>query len=91
MSTLFYLVFSESFKKLIKDLKKKDQALYNRLEEKMINVGNNPFCGKILRNVLKNHRRIHIGSFVLIYGIFEKEKEVRFLDFDHHDKIYKKY
>lgn len=91
MVTLFNLVFSKGFQKLIKNLKKNDQVLYDRLEEKMIDVGNNPFCGKPLKNVLKNHRRIHIRSFVLVYRIDEEEKEIRFLDFDHHDKIYKKY
>ncbi|MDP2767889.1 MAG: type II toxin-antitoxin system RelE/ParE family toxin [Candidatus Methanoperedens sp.] len=89
MATSFNLILPESFKKIIKKLEKKDRELYARLEEKMIDVGNNPYIGKPLRNVLKNRWRIHFGSFVLIYRINEEEKEVRFLDFDHHDKIYK--
>ncbi len=49
----------------------------------------NPYLGKPLRNVLKNKRRVHIGPFVLIYEINEKEKEIVLLKFEHHDKVYK--
>jgi addiction module RelE/StbE family toxin len=40
---------------------------------------------------MKGARRVHISkSFVLVYEIDEKSKVVRLLDYDHHDKIYKK-
>lgn len=74
----------------LKKLKNKDKPLYSRLQRKIIGIIDNPLLGKPLRNVLKNRRRIHIGSFVLIYEIFETQKEIRFLDFEHHNKAYKK-
>jgi len=48
-----------------------------------------PALGKPLRNVLRNYRRLHVDSYVLLYEI--KQQEIRLLDFDHHDNIYKKY
>ncbi len=48
-----------------------------------------PNIGKPLRYALKHYRRLHMGSFVLVYEFFKGE--LQFIDFDHHDKIYKKY
>ncbi len=63
-------------------------VVYALVENQIIKIITNPFCGKPLRNVLKNIRRVRIDSYVLLYEI--NQNEVRFLDFDHHDKIYKK-
>jgi len=81
--------FSSHFAKIVKQLAKKDKNSSDRLLEHCIKISVNPLLGKPLRNVLKNCRRIHIDSHVLLYEI--SKDEVRFLDFDHHDKIYKKY
>ncbi|MCH8157188.1 MAG: type II toxin-antitoxin system RelE/ParE family toxin, partial [Nitrospinae bacterium] len=43
---------------------------------------------KPLRNVLKNRRRTHIGSHVLIFEIREEEKTVLFHSLKHHDDAY---
>jgi len=40
---------------------------------------------------MKGARRVHVGkSFVLTYETLEKDKSVRLLDYDHHERIYKK-
>lgn len=85
---VFKPYFSENFNKILKRVKKKDKEIFQRISENIFKIINNPLCGKPLRNVLKNYRRIHIGHFVLIYEI--ANTEIRFLDFDHHDKVYKK-
>lgn len=90
MAKSFDLVFSDEFRKIVKNLRKKDSVLYDRLKKKMVETADNPYLGKPLRNILKNRWRIHIDSFVLVYRIYEAKNEIRFLDFDHHDKIYKK-
>ena len=84
----FRVIFSEHFTKIVFKISKKDKLTVRKIETEIVKIGQNPLIGKPLRNVLKNYRRIHIDSFVLIYEI--KENEVRILDFDHHDKIYKK-
>ena len=47
-----------------------------------------PEIGKPPRYALKSRRRVHVGSFVLICEFHDEE--LRFLDVDHHDRIYKK-
>jgi len=40
---------------------------------------------------MKGTRRVHVAkSFVLVYEIDENNKIIRLLDYDHHDKIYRK-
>ena len=85
---IFSPYFSDNFNKILKRIKKKDKEIFQRISESIFKIVNNPLCGKPLRNVLRNYRRVHIGHFVLIYEIINSE--IRFLDFDHHDKIYKK-
>ncbi|MBI4154874.1 hypothetical protein HY498_02195 [Candidatus Woesearchaeota archaeon] len=43
-----------------------------------------------LRYSLKDEKRVHIGHFVLTFKFFKEENKIEFLDFDHHDNIYKR-
>ncbi|MBU0698605.1 MAG: type II toxin-antitoxin system mRNA interferase toxin, RelE/StbE family [Pseudomonadota bacterium] len=84
--------YSRDFtKEFEKDLKKIrfDFELQKRLKNKIEEVLKNPHHYKPLRHVLKGMRRIHIGSFVLIFEIIENEKAVAFHRFKHHDEAYK--
>ncbi len=85
----YALVIPPEFERILKSLKKRKPELYERLYERIPVLLREPQLGKPLRNVLRNYRRIHIDSFVLLYEI--KGFDVRLLDFDHHDRIYKKY
>ncbi|MFA6273992.1 MAG: type II toxin-antitoxin system mRNA interferase toxin, RelE/StbE family [Candidatus Paceibacterota bacterium] len=80
--------FSLEFQKILKKLSKKDKIAVKQIEDQVLKIISNPTVGKPLRNVLKNYRRVHIGSFVLIYKI--TETEIVFMDYEHHDKVYKK-
>lgn len=85
----YILKTSPLFERISKTLKKKKPSLLALLEKQITKVLREPLLGKPLRNVLKNYRRIHLGSFVLVYKI--EGNEIHLIDFDHHDKIYKKY
>jgi len=85
----FTLVVPENFEQILKKLKKKDRVMFQKLLGQVKKILNRPTAGKPLRNVLRNYRRVHIDPFVLVYEIHGSE--VRLLDFDHHDKIYKKF
>jgi len=37
----------------------------------------------------KNLWRVRIGSFVLVYTIDKKNETIIFLEFEHHDKVYR--
>lgn len=82
-------VFSIEFKKILEKFAKKDRPGLKKIEDQIYKIISNPLVGKPLRNIMKNYRRVHIGSFVLVYKI--ENEEITFADYDHHDRIYKKY
>lgn len=82
-------VFSLELKKILQKIAKKDRSKLKQIEDQVYKIISNPLIGKPLRNIMKNYRRVHIGAFVLIYKI--ENEEITFVDFNHHDKIYKKY
>ena len=57
--------------------------------KKISGIVDNPQHYKPLRTALKGKRRAHVGSFVIIFAIDEENKEVVFLEFDHHDRVYR--
>jgi len=75
--------------KKLRKIAKKDPVIYEVIMKKILQVADNPYIGKPLHGQLKGKRRVHIGHFVLIYGIDEKERRVIFLDFTHHYEAYK--
>ncbi len=78
--------FSEEFERSFQKLKKKDKSLFEQIQKKLIELVETPEHFKPLRNVLAGYRRIHFGSFVLIYQI---EGEIMIIiSLDHHDKSY---
>lgn len=75
------------FRKLAKRDKKQLEAINNKIAQILAN----PYHFKPLRGDMHGSRRAHIeSSFVLIYEIDEQKNKVRILDYDHHDKVYKK-
>lgn len=88
-SVRYTLDLTYRYEDSLKRVKRNKPDLLLPLEAGVAKTLRDPTLGKPLRNELRNNRRIHIaGSFVLLYEIIGTE--VRLLDFDHHDKIYKK-
>lgn len=82
----YILEFSHQFEKSIKKLKKKDKALFIQIQKKLIEIVQNPEHFKSLGNIFAGYRRIHFGSFVLIYKM--DGDCIRIISLDHHDKAY---
>ena len=82
------IVFSRDFERALHS-HSNDRNLVRRIESQIEKLMREPTLGKPLRYSLKNRRRVHIGSFVVVYEFYDGE--LRFLDLDHHDKIYKKW
>lgn len=80
-------IFSLELKKILEKIAKKDKTKLKQIEDQIYKIISNPLIGKPLRNVMKSYRRVHTGAFVLIYKI--ENDEITFVDFNHHDKIYK--
>ncbi|MDP3052758.1 MAG: type II toxin-antitoxin system RelE/ParE family toxin [bacterium] len=82
------IIYSREVEDALKKLKKRNKDIFDRVEKQIIKILREPNIGKPLRYTLRNRRRVHVGSFVLIYEFHQGE--LRFIDFDHHDLIYKK-
>lgn len=85
----YRLALAPQFEAILKYLKRKKPGLLRDLDRAIAKVFREPMFGKPLRHSMRNYRRVHIGSFVLVYEVYAYE--IRLLDFDHHDRIYKKY
>ena len=82
--------FDESVRRILGECKKRDRAVFDRLQKQIDKILRAPELGKPLRYHLKHCRRLHVGPFVLVYEINMQKRTVHFLEFDHHDKVYKK-
>lgn len=83
---VYQIEFSAQFEKSMKKLKKKDNVLFEQIQKKLIDLVQNPDHYKPLKNIFAGYRRIHFGSFVLIYKI--EGDIVRIISLDHHDQSY---
>lgn len=87
--------FSEKLKGIIESLRRKDPVRADILYKKVKQIVNSDEETiehfKNLRYDLKDQKRVHIDkSFVLTFKYDKAKKFILFLDFDHHDNIYKK-
>ena len=76
----------------LKKLSKKDMQLYERVLnkiEEIINSGNVEHY-KNLRYNMSDRKSVHVGHFVLVFKFIKEEDKIKFVDFDHHDNIYKR-
>lgn len=81
--------FSEVLKEKLKRIQKKNRVLFDVTINKIKEIEKTPDHYKQLRYNLKGIRRVHLlKSFVLVFTIIERENKIKFLDLDHHDKIY---
>ncbi len=82
---------SKNLDRILVKLQKKDKTLYENLLNKIDEVINSPDIGhyKNLRYDLKECKRVHVGSFVLVFKYDKQNDFVYFDDFDHHDNIYR--
>ncbi|MCX6748844.1 MAG: type II toxin-antitoxin system RelE/ParE family toxin [Candidatus Pacearchaeota archaeon] len=82
---------SKNFDRILDKLQSKDKQLYENLLNKMNEVLNNPNIEhyKNLKYEMKDFKRVHVGSFVLVFRYEKSSNLILFIDFDHHDNIYK--
>ena len=85
---MYSLEIEEEVYRPFKELGKKDKKQLEAVNKKINQILANPLQFKPLRHPLECLRRVHIGSFVLIYEVREKPKTVRILKCKHHDEAY---
>jgi YafQ family addiction module toxin component len=85
---LYSLEIEEDVFKTFRKLAKKDKKQLEAINKKIEQILTDPFQFKPLKQPLEGLRRVHIGSFVLIYEVLENSKTVRVLKYKHHDEAY---
>lgn len=88
-------IFSPELKAKLAKLLKRDRARYDMLMKKVEQIASSDEFTiqhyKNLRHDMSEEKRAHIDrSFVLTFAFNRQTKTVEFLDFDHHDKIYRR-
>lgn len=86
--------FSDLLKTKLRKLGRKDKRRYEILMKKIEQIANSDeFAIEHYKNLgswSSDKKRVHIDkSFVLTFKHDKKMKFILFLDFDHHDRIYK--
>jgi mRNA-degrading endonuclease RelE of RelBE toxin-antitoxin system len=81
-----------NLQKILNKLSKKDKPLFEQALKKIEEIIHSFDVEhyKNLRYDMKDSKRAQIGHFVLVFSLDKKASLISFLDFDHHDNIYKK-
>lgn len=87
---MFEIINSPKIDLIFKKLSKKNPKQLEKITKKLEEIVKNPHRFKPLSNIMKGLRRVHFGSYVLVFSIDEKNKTVILEDYDHHDEIYRK-
>ncbi len=85
---MYSLELEEEVYKTFKKIGKKDKTQLEAITKKIQQVLLDPLQFKPLKHPLGGLRRVHIGSFVLIYEVIENPKTVRVIKYKHHDEAY---
>ena len=85
----------DNLKRIIEKIQKRDPQRIEILYKKIKQIINSDEFTiehfKNLKHDFSDRKRVHIDkSFVLTFKYFKDKKFILFLDFDHHDNIYKK-
>ena len=86
---MYSLEVVEKVDRIFKKLRKKDLSQFEALCGKISDILENPQQFKPLKGPMQHMRRVHIGSFVLVYDINEVRKVVTIRRYEHHDNVYK--
>ena len=84
---------SKNLERIFPKLCKKDKGAYEQILNKIKEIINceNPEHYKNLRNPLQLFKSVHIKkSFVLVFSYDKQNDFLYFIDYDHHDNIYRK-
>ncbi len=92
---MFDFNLTDELKLVIEKLAKKDKKRAEIINKKIRQIINSDNVSiqhyKNLKYELKEFKGVHIdSSFVLVFKVDIQKNFILFVDFDHHDKIYKK-
>jgi YafQ family addiction module toxin component len=85
---LYSLQIEEEVSKTFRKLLKKDKPQLEAINKKIGQILSDPYQFKPLRHPMEGLRRVHIGSYVLIYKLIESPPTVQVIKYTHHDQAY---
>jgi YafQ family addiction module toxin component len=89
MPNAYSLEVVQSVDKIFKRLQRKDAVQFEAISKKVNEILEDPHQFKPLRTPMQHMRRVHVGSFVLIYDVDEARRVVTVRRYEHHDTVYK--
>ena len=86
---MYTLEAREHVDRIFKKLAKKNPNQMEIIARKLQEILEDPHRFKLMQFPLRGMRRVHFGSFVLLFSIDEQRKTVILEDYEHHDKVYR--
>lgn len=86
---MYVLEVREHVDKIFKKLAKKNANQMLIINKKLQEILLHPHAYKPMHFPLAGMRRVHFGSFVLLFSIDEQRQTVVIEDYEHHDKVYR--
>ena len=86
---MYSLEVREHVDKIFRKLAKKDSRQMEAVNKKIEEILEDPHRFKPMHFPLAGMRRVHFGSFVLLYSIDEQRRSVVIEDYEHHDRVYR--
>ncbi len=87
---MYVLEVRESVDRIFRKLSRRDPDQMDAIGKKIKEILENPHSFKPMHYPLAGMRRIHFGSFVLLFSIDEQRKTVVLEDYEHHDMVYRR-
>lgn len=75
--------------RIFRRLSKRDTRQMEAINRKIGEILQDPHAFKPMHFPLAGMRRVHFGSYVLLFSIDEQRKTVTLEDYEHHDRVYK--
>ena len=90
---MFEFDLSSDLRDCLKRLAKKDKPLHEALKKKIREIVSRDAetidAYKNLNAPFNEFKRVHVGSFVLVFRVYKEKNFVFFRSFKHHDEAYK--
>jgi YafQ family addiction module toxin component len=81
---------SEKIDRVFRKLSRKNPKELEAIAKKLPELAEDPHRFKPLSSLMKGFRRVHFGSYVLLFSINEQRMTVVLEDYEHHDRVYRK-
>ncbi len=87
---MYALEVRQHVDRVFRKLSKKDSKRMDAITKKINEILEDPHAFKPMHFPLSGMRRVHFGSYALLFSIDEQRRTVVLEDYDHHDSVYRR-